>query len=468
MKKTLFSIMLLMPVLAWAQPTYDITADVNYPDRKLQDLTMLQGATPVLRVYVEQNGAKYTSITRDRMTFYYGASGNASAYVSVTNSSVSGALGSFDINISAANLNTNGSFWYTVLLTDTNGGIYYSGDGALEIRKTTVTGSPGALSLTTPLSWDGFVYSSPDSAPALAGSGVTATTNASGQVTFSVVSASSITVTAGAVQDDGSTPMQGNFNLGEYSLTNGLSVEAVTGRFAVVEIEDVRGTGEIKVGNGVTSSGLNSQAFGENTTASGAQSHAEGKNTTASWAQSHAEGESTIASSLASHAEGFYSVASTGIAVHAEGMQTLATGDGAHAEGYATEALGSFAHAEGYATRASGNYSHAEGYFTIASGSESHAAGKYMIVSNDNAFGWSDSRIFRSIVANSWSTWASGGYRFYGGAYAAFDSQVRAPSLLLMSNTSTGIVTIIKVAGTNYFAATLPGSTKTNLFPLAF
>jgi len=73
-------------------------------------------------------------------------------------------------------------------LKDSDGGKYYSGDGRLQINKTTVTGSPGAISLTTPLSWEGYVYSDVDDAPMIIGSGLTGVTNASGQVTISKAS----------------------------------------------------------------------------------------------------------------------------------------------------------------------------------------------------------------------------------------------------------------------------------------
>ena len=192
MRKLLLSLLLAVPLMAFGQPTYDMTADVNYPDRKLQKLTFLQGATPKLRVYVEQKGSTYTNIGSDSMEFYYGSSGNASAFVIVTNSSVNTANGYFDFTFTAANLNTNGSFWYTALLKDSGGGMYYSGDGNLELRKTTVTGSPGAISLTTPLDWDGFNYSGGGSGPAIAGTGLTQTTNANGQLVLASDAASEI------------------------------------------------------------------------------------------------------------------------------------------------------------------------------------------------------------------------------------------------------------------------------------
>ncbi len=190
--------LLLFASMASAQPTYDLTTDVNYPDRKLKPLTFLQGATPEMRVYVEQNGATYTNIGSDSMVFSYGTSANAAGFVMVTNSAVDTANAYFTVNLTAANLNTNGSFWYTAMLKDSGGGMYYSGDGSLEIKKTTVTGSPGSLTLSTPLDWDGFVYSSPEDAPMIVGTNLLASTNASGQVTVSAAPiGDSITITAG-------------------------------------------------------------------------------------------------------------------------------------------------------------------------------------------------------------------------------------------------------------------------------
>lgn len=187
---------LLVPMLAMAQPTYDLTTDVNYPDRKLKPLTFLQGSTPRMRVFVQQNGATYTNIASDTMVMSYGTSGNADAFVFVTNSAVATATGAFTLDFTAANLNTNGSFWYTALLTGAGGGTYYSGDGSLEIKKTTVTGAAGSLDLSTPIDWSTFTYTSPGSAPMIVGTNLLASTNGSGQVTVSSAPSGSSTLSA--------------------------------------------------------------------------------------------------------------------------------------------------------------------------------------------------------------------------------------------------------------------------------
>ena len=187
--KQILAFLLIASVVS-AQPTYELVTDVNYPDRSLKPLTFLQGATPHLLVSVQQKGATYTNIASDSMVFSYGTSGSASAFVQVTNTTITASAGTFLVPFTAANLNTNGSFWYTAMLKDSSGGMYYSGEGSLEIKATTVTGSPGSLSLTTPLSWDGFVYSDQNSAPAIGGSGITSATNGTtGQVTFSIAGA---------------------------------------------------------------------------------------------------------------------------------------------------------------------------------------------------------------------------------------------------------------------------------------
>jgi hypothetical protein len=181
---------------------------------------MLQGATPEMRVYIEQNGATYTNIASDSLEFFYGTAPDATGFVIVTNSSVTAASGYFTLDFTAANLNTNGSFFYTVLLKDAGGGMYWSGNGSLEIKKTTVTGSPSALSLTTPIDWSAFTYSSPGSAPMVVGTNLLAATNASGQVTVSAANSSS-----GDFMADGSVPMTGDINVGGQDITNAANIQ---------------------------------------------------------------------------------------------------------------------------------------------------------------------------------------------------------------------------------------------------
>ena len=199
MKKVLSLVSaLLITAVAFAGPKYNLKCDTQFPDRDLAPLVFLQGATPQLDVYIKQNGATYTNIATDTCTFYYGDNASSESFVIVTNSSVTTATGIFSLNFTSANLNTNGGFWYTVIFKDSSGNMYFSGSGELDIKKTTVTGSPSALILSTPLDWDGYVYSSPEDAPAVAGTGITATTNAtSGQVTFSSSAGTTTTVSGG-------------------------------------------------------------------------------------------------------------------------------------------------------------------------------------------------------------------------------------------------------------------------------
>jgi hypothetical protein len=197
--------MMLLAAGVRAAPVYSLKADIQFPDRSLPDLTFLQGATPTVRVYVRQNGVTYTNIATDKMVFYYGTNINASGFVIVTNTSKSADSGYFDVPFAATNLNTNGSFSYAVLLTTVADATYYSGTGDLTVVENTMTGSPGSLDLSTPLDWDGFVFSSPASGPVLPGTHITATTNGTtGQVTFNADGGGSANITnlgAGAAID---------------------------------------------------------------------------------------------------------------------------------------------------------------------------------------------------------------------------------------------------------------------------
>ena len=115
-------------------------------------------------------------------------------------------------------------------------------------------------------------------------------------------------------------------------------------------------------------------AEGDSTTAKGYASHAEGGASKTFGFYSHAEGIQTTAIGEASHAEGDRT-ATVGIFSHAEGRFTTAIGSGSHAEGENTDTIGNYSHAEGFQTLAQGVYSHAEGAASTAIGIFSHAEG---------------------------------------------------------------------------------------------
>ena len=121
--------------------------------------------------------------------------------------------------------------------------------------------------------------------------------------------------------------------------------------------------------------GLGAHSEGINTKATQRASHAEGRDTYAAGQYSHAEGRETEAF-YASHAEGRGSKA-TGDVSHAEGLGTFALGDHTHAEGQNTHAVGLNAHAEGLRGWANGQHSHVEGVDTVTSNTAEHAEGKF-------------------------------------------------------------------------------------------
>jgi len=241
--KRLLAAFLLISATAFAQPTYDMTADANYPNRDLQSLKMLQGATPKLRVYIQQKGSTYTNIATDTLTFYYAESPTATAFVTVTNSAVNTANGYFDIDFTSGDLNTNGSFYYTVLLKSASGGTYWSGDGSLEIEETTVTGSPGVLTLTTPIDWITATYTNTELyGPYLAGTNITfSSSGTNGQVFINTTSGGDVTGPASA----------GDEKIAVYDGTTGKIIK--DGSSSISDITTAYTAADTVVSNGVTS-----------------------------------------------------------------------------------------------------------------------------------------------------------------------------------------------------------------------
>jgi len=109
------------------------------------------------------------------------------------------------------------------MLTGSGGELYYSGDGSLEIKKTTVTGAAGTLNLTTPIDWSTFTYASPESAPMVVGTNLLASTNRSGQVTVSITPAG-ITPNLSAVLVEGNSAGSTDINMNSQAVTNAKGV----------------------------------------------------------------------------------------------------------------------------------------------------------------------------------------------------------------------------------------------------
>ncbi len=189
MKKYLIIFMMMLAVSVYARgPKYNLKVDVQFPSSDLKPLEMLQGAAPAFDVYIKQDGSTYTNIASDKCIFAYGESGTAAAFVFLTNDTITAASGIFHLNFTAANLNTNGDFWYTVLFLDASDNVYYAGDGNLRIKETTVTGSPGTIDLSTPLNWTPYLYENTASdGPCRAGTNTDFSVNADGSVNIDVM-----------------------------------------------------------------------------------------------------------------------------------------------------------------------------------------------------------------------------------------------------------------------------------------
>lgn len=177
---------------------YKLRGDTSTPDNDLRDLTFMQAATPRLGYYQYENGALFTNIASQYAEFSYGTSGTAVAFVTVSNTSLTSASGLFTFNLSSVNVNTNGTFWYTVLVRE-GSSIFFSGKGDLTITETTVTGAAGDLGpLLTPINYTNYTYENVAlSGPYLAGTGLAfRVANSSGQVVIDSTADSDVTALA--------------------------------------------------------------------------------------------------------------------------------------------------------------------------------------------------------------------------------------------------------------------------------
>jgi len=231
MRRAILAVIAAAAMVTGAQAqTYDVRVDTQYPEKDLKDLTMLQGASPEVRVYVRQAGTIYNNITNHTATFYGGPTATATAFVQVTNSSVTPASGYFTIDFATTDTATNtsaGAWWYTILLRDASDRIYYSGNGDWNITASTAAGSPSSLDLSTPLDWSGYTFSNGSNyGPYKAGSNVTlGSPDGTGRIPINAAAGSDPTKLplAGGTMDSGAV-----VNLNSGTIAGGALVQSTT------------------------------------------------------------------------------------------------------------------------------------------------------------------------------------------------------------------------------------------------
>ena len=151
MIKRLAALALLAVALPAAAQDYAIRLDTQYPQQTLQPLTFLQGATPRLVFRPFENGVSIgTDATNYYVRFSYATTATNAAFVA-TNSAYGTAAGTCIAQLTAAQTDTNGTFWFAALLMDSSGRMHYSGTGTLTVVQSTVTGAGSGVTLSTPL-----------------------------------------------------------------------------------------------------------------------------------------------------------------------------------------------------------------------------------------------------------------------------------------------------------------------------
>jgi len=144
------ALLALLAAPALAQD-YAIRLDTQYPQQTLQPLTFLQGATPRLVFKPFENGVSIgTDATNYYVKFSYATTATNAAFVA-TNSAYGTAAGTCIAQLTAAQTDTNGTFWFAALLMDAAGLMHYSGTGTLTVVQSTVTGAGSGVTLSTPL-----------------------------------------------------------------------------------------------------------------------------------------------------------------------------------------------------------------------------------------------------------------------------------------------------------------------------
>ena len=135
-------------------------ADVQYPQRDLAPLTILEESTPDLTVYVQEDGIAYTNIAGYTCTFRAAPTPTNSAWIVVTNSTLDTAAGSFLLPFEVADTATNtagAAWWYTIIVTTDGNRTRYAGSGDLWITNSTVLNSTNILDMTVPLDLDAYI-----------------------------------------------------------------------------------------------------------------------------------------------------------------------------------------------------------------------------------------------------------------------------------------------------------------------
>ena len=453
MKKTLSTILLLALLATPAAASYkDIDLDTQFSADELAPYDILQAADGQIRWLLKRNFQSIgTEATNHFVTIKVAQTATNSAFITATS-----AYGSTDgicvMDLTPAQTDTNGVFWYTAFWKDAAGKQYYSGTGTFTIVESTAAGGGTADPMTTPvnLSARSFTGNSGDIntsnslmiVTGIWGRAISPTAPTHGQAYTWDTNTSSWTVSTIPTDHGGLTGLTDDDHP-QYVETNE-TVNVVTIDSASARTNTFGGALTV-LGNRVqndssTASGWGSTAFGASSDASGGWAFVSGTSSTASGDRSYAHGSNAEAAGDRSYAAGFWAVSSGNTAV---------------AQGGYVDALG--------------DYSRAVGYDTTASGTRSHAAGYKSTASHDDSFVWSDGTAQGSSTTKQYTVHADNGIRLLGAAGVEVEGPHTASSYTGDGNALTNLPTVIQhapIALTSAATVTVSEAWSTNVFSL--
>lgn len=156
-KRVLISLLLLASsvVVLGAGAPYEIKLDIQRQSKDQRfNVIIHENDKPCIRAFLYSNGAKFQPDNTYGGTYAYGTNYEDSTNLVSVTGVVNTTTNFIEFQFGATDAATNGIFFSQVLLTNAAGWKAVFSDGQTLIYKSPISGSPGPLTLGTPVNWD--------------------------------------------------------------------------------------------------------------------------------------------------------------------------------------------------------------------------------------------------------------------------------------------------------------------------
>jgi hypothetical protein len=153
MKRSLLLLTLLVSNLLGADPVVTMRVDLK-ARRDGFYIDAYQAEQTTVRVYLYNDGAVWNGATNYSGVLGFGTAYGDSTSMVMSSNTFTSATNYLDFSFTDSQLNTNGSFYAQLMITNTAGGKWVFDEGRINIKKSPISGGATAQVFLTPVNWD--------------------------------------------------------------------------------------------------------------------------------------------------------------------------------------------------------------------------------------------------------------------------------------------------------------------------